>query len=112
MTLVSASIIQFLRNFFTEAEINIIISDVNNLELYFPLNDKKDTKNYLNILINVFIKYRVECTDISSLSSHPILTYGKDFSSSIVSDNNSSFEVINFDYQCPTDIKYHSDSYT
>lgn len=104
MTLVSASIIKYLENFLTEAEISFIISDINKLEVYFPLNDKKNPKNYLSILVNVFIKYRVECFSIEDLSNQAILSFGSDFTSKIISDHNSSVEIIDFAYKVKSDL--------
>ena len=109
MTLVSASIIKFMENFLTEAEISIIISDINKLEVYFPLDNNK-SKNYLNILVNVFMKYRVECLDISALSSYSLLTFGSDFISKVVGDKSSSFELIEFKTKLNSDLEIISES--
>lgn len=109
MTLVSTSIIKFMENFLTEAEINLIISDINNLEIYFPLGKSK-SKNYLNILVNVFMKYRVECLDISALSGYSLLNYGSDFNSNIVGDKSSSYEILEFKNKIDSDLTYISES--
>jgi hypothetical protein len=112
LTLVSALTLQFLEEFLAEAEVSLIITDINKLEFYFPLNDSKNPMNYLNVLMNVFVKYRVYCSDLLELSNHKVLSFGSDFTIKTISDHSSSVEIIEFHTKLDPPQKYLTDPLT